>query len=531
MSFDWKKFKELGIFLLLLLPIIIRYQAIYFSLPDGSVFGHTRTYFQDEDAVVADMVKIIKAVTSHPFNLIDPGQTIYPLGGRLLSFLPLSFFYLTDYRHINPVEIISGSPQSQASFYTIIVYCGRIISLLASWFLVYLLWCFYKKENVNSFLVFFGCLVFSFLPAMVILSLEAKSNLVLGLILAAILLTSANWLKNRKDFWLWLSAFLVGVAIGLQLNGILGSFIVLFALLIHYNGKFWIFWKRKINWLIFILPFIGLLFFSPHLLFHPKYILGMLANAGSGALRFSLIIDWKQALASFYMLGAGWLGVVIFTIALVFSVRRFKYLPTTLKLVTVWPLFYLIVFLQTEVPIPRYAFPLLFPIFILLIYWLDKIFRLVGSRWRVVVGAACVLWGLYATLFGCAYIQLFKQPPVQLVANEYLEEIAMPESQIGVYFNYKHYNRVPVDYTKYELSICRDLEDGLVSREQMATLPDFVVTQSSSDYGCQNKLYDLQDNYVLVRDFHNDLVFGFLHFDAKEHWRNLQPAINIYKRK
>ena len=531
MYFDWKKFKELWIFLLLLVLIIIRYPAIYYSLPDGSVFGHTRTYFQDEDAVVADTVKIIQAAIRNPFGILDPGQTIYPLGGRLLSFLPLSYFYLTDYRHINPAQIIAGSAQSQASFYAVLIFCGRLVSLIASWLLAYLLWRFYKKEKINSYLAFLGCLVFSSLPAVVILSLEAKSNLILGLVLATILVVGANWLRGGKDYLLWLSMFLVGIATGLQLNGILGGFIILSALLIRYQGKFWLFWKQKINWLIFIFPVLGLLIASPNLFFHQRYIVAMLNNAGSGALRLSLLVDWRQALASFYMLGAGWLGIGLLSLTLVISIWKFKKLSSALKLVVIWLLLYLFVFLQTELPIPRYGFPLLFPSFVLLIYWLDNIFKSANKKGKVVVGFIFVLWCFYAVFFGLAYMKLFKQHSVQLVANQYFEKIAQPGSSVGVYFNFKHYNRVPIDYSKYKLSVCRDLEDGLVSREQLVSLPDFVVTQTNSDYNCQNEIYDLSDNYVLIKNFHNNLTFVFLNFYAKEHWQNLQPTINIYKKK
>ena len=73
---------------------VFRYSAIHYSLPDGSIFGHTRSYFQDEEAVVADTARLIMAVKSNPLNIFDPGPTVYPIFSDLLSFFPFGLQHL-----------------------------------------------------------------------------------------------------------------------------------------------------------------------------------------------------------------------------------------------------------------------------------------------------------------------------------------------------------------------------------------------------------------------------------------------------
>lgn len=534
MNFILKYRFFLLLFVILFSIFVFRYSAIYYSLPDGSVFGHTRSYFNDEDAVVADTAKIISAIQKGGVNVLNPGRLIYPMFGRFVSFLPMSVFYLFNYKNIDIGQIFLSTPQQQSIFYSLITYSGRIVSFLSSFISIFLFCALCYLFGVNKKIIFFLSTVYAFMPVDVVLSVQSKSNTLLNLLFLLILYASVCWLKGQSDKWLFFAAFVVGVATGTQLNGILSIIIIATSLLLKYGFDFFNFFEKRVNLLILAMPIFGFFIASPALLINPTMIVAMLKNAGSGSLIYSITgINWTEIGITLFLLSGGWLGLLFLTITFIFGLAYLCWGKLSeIKLVVLWFLFYSIFFLETSLPVARYGLPLLSLWLLLFAILLEKFFlKLTGYIWaRIAVYLILLLWFFIVFSFGSAYVRLLSVRPSQILANEFVEEFVPPSSTIGVYYSNKHYKRVPINYTKFQLYACRDMEDGLRPPADYSQPPDWIVVEDNYCFSCLDKLYNIDANYHIVKNWYQDLRFGMLTFDIKGHWLYLQPRIKIFKR-
>jgi len=526
------KHRVLILLVLLLAGIFIfRYGAIHYGLPDGSIFGHTRSYFQDEEAVVADAARLIVAVKSNPLNIFNPGPTVYPIFSDLLSFFPLALSYFTEYHNIDVNQVFYASPQSQTIFYSLIAYSGRLISLASAFFSILLFFFIGIRLGVNRRVVFFLALVYAWMPVDILMSLEAKSNSLMNLILLAVLYLCILWLQtNRHKYLLWAS-FLVGVATGTRLNGVLGAVMIIFSMLFFYRNSILVFFKSRQNFLIFFLPVVGLFLSSPHFILHPDYITRMWSRSGSGRLIFSWQVDWHDIIESVRMISGGWIWGFLFVIVFIYSIWiLFKGEDPKRKIVAAWFIFYFLIFIQTTAPIIRYAYPLL-PLWLLLFAFLSQFILEKKVFWVKTAFISVLLsWGVYVLLFGVAYIKLFREPTLFSIANEYIEKNIPDGSTIGTYYNATFYDRVPINYQRYTIFSCRDLEEGKYDYSQFNFKPDFVVTQENGDV-CLEKVFNYQQFYTEVATFSKNVKLGPLSFYPRGSGTYIPSTVAIYQKK
>ena len=509
---------------------VFRYSAIHYSLPDGSVFGHTRSYFQDEEAVVADTARLIMAVKSNPLNIFDPGPTVYPIFSDLLSFFPLGISYFTKYRHVDISQAFHASPQAQAVFYSLIAYSGRLISFVAAFFSILLFYSIGLRLGVHRRIMFFLAFVYAWMPVDILMSVEAKSNSLMNLLLLVLYLCIL-WLEtNRHKYLLWAS-FFVGMATGTRLNGVLGGVMIAASLLFYYQKNVFVFFQSRRNWWIFACPVLGLLFSSPNFVFHPGYIARMWSRSGSGRLIYSLQVGWYDIIESVRMISGGWIWGFLFVAVFIFSLWiLFKTADPKQKILAIWFIFYFLIFTQTAAPIIRYAYPLL-PLWLLLfalvlrIIWNKKVFWM-----KMATVVVLSVWGVYILLFGVAYIKLLSEPTLFSEANKYVEKNIPTGSTVGTYYNEAFYDRVPIDYQKYQIFSCRDLEEGKYNTEDFNFRPDFIVTQESGDI-CLDKVFHYQQFYHKTASFSKDVRIGLFLFRPGGSGAYVPATVAIYEKK
>lgn len=517
-------------FCLLVGSFIYRAQSLHFSLPDGSIFGHTRSYFNDEDAVVADTAKLIATVKKHPLGIFDPEPTVYPVFGNLLSAVPLGFQYVLHYRGMDIGELMTASPQTQTVFYSLIASAGRLVSFLAAFLAILLFYALCRELGVPGKIAAFLALVYAWMPVDILMSIEAKSNALLNLLLLGILWLCLRFIRTRQDALLLWATLLTGMAFGTRLNGILAGFIPLVTLLFAYRGRIHRFFlSNKKNVLIFFLPFIGALVSSPHLLAHPSYIFRMWSRAGSGSLIFSLDMEWINIFHTLRLIAGGWAGLPLLVCTFGYAVYAIWKLSLPHKIVASWFFFYLLIFIQTAVPIVRYAYPLL-PLWLLLFGSL-----LASRRWPVWTKRAGWIiisgWVAAVFVFGAAYVSLFRERPLEHVVNEFVEKNVPAGASIGTYYNEKFYTRVPINYETYRIFSCRDLEEGKRTQESYPTRPEYLVVSMRSGQACMSRVFGLGTaDYTLETVFSQPLAFGPFHF-LVEHAGAYYPDIfAVYRR-
>lgn len=509
-----------------------RATALRFSLPDGSIYGHTRSYFQDEDAAVADTAKLIAAVKQNPLNIFDPGPTVYPVFGGLLSTLPLGIAYVLQYRGVDVQTLLTASPQAQAEFYSLIAFSGRLVSF-ASAFLSILVFYFLAKElTVKKSVAGWLSFVYAWMPVDILLSIEAKTNALLNLLLLLILLLAIRWSRLGRDKRLFFASVLAGMALGTRLNGFLGVSIIFFAVAWKFRGRIHHFFlENKKNFIIFILPFLGLLVSSPHLLAHPSYIHRMWSRAGSGSLIFSLDMAWENIFTTLRMTAGGWVGLFLLLFAIGYGAYALIRGSVQEKILASWFFFYLFIFAQTTVPIIRYAYPLL-PLWLLLLgIFATRLLRYSSVAWtKIALWGIMLGWGASVVVFGLAYMRLLRQPPLQHAANAYIEQEAPAGAAIGTYFNEEFYLRVPIDYSKYRIFSCRDLEEGIRSEDGFNVRPDYLVVPWRG-VECMTRVFDITGSYERVASFTRDVSFGPFTFDVAGAGAYRPTAIEVYKRR
>lgn len=525
--------EKLLLIALLLICFVVRFPAIYYSLPDGSIYGHTKSYFNDEDAIVVDTARVASSIMRNPLLITDPGQTTYPIFGRIVSFVPLGYFYLTHLRGTNLPALMDASPQERVEVHRFITFSGRLVSLVASFFTILVFVAIGNMLRLKRSIIWLLAITYAFIPVDIGLSIEAKSNALLNLILLTILYLALRWQSTRNDRLLWLAALLVGVAVGTQLNGLFGSIILLFVLILGYHGKIHHHFKNRwSNLVIFILPFCGLLLSSPHILLHPRYALRMVQNAGSGSLLFSLRLDWNNIVNTVKLLTGGWIGTALFLATIVVSLVMWKKITSEIRLILLWFLFYFTMYIQTTVPTARYAYPLL-PLWLLLfgtvLHW---VYTHVGNvQVRRGITVVCGVWALYVIIFGLSYISLFQKIPLQIQANRYVEETIPFGTSVAIYPDLTYYRRVPINQTKYHVITCRDILEGKIVAPATDHEPAYIIINPTEPQkACAEELFGLSSHYTLVKEFTEPLTFGPFRFQVAGHWKSLQSPILIYQR-
>jgi len=511
--FEWKK---LIIFLIPFIAFLFRLNDIYYGLPDGSNIYHKVPYFGDEAMILGNFKKLIVFLhTRNPIHLLHWTNTFtYTFLGRALAFLiyaPMVLLTRKDFLGKSPavIEVLKVMQMTLS---------GRIISLIASFLCLILIYKLLKLLKAKSLYIWLALIYIAFNSADVLISIQSKANALMNLFILLCLYCSLLWLeKNGKKLkYLLVAAGFSALAMTSRLNGGLSFFIVWSSFLLQFRFNLKKILEKKKEIVLIIISFlITFVIAYPATFFNSLEFLRLWQIASGD--RLTTNINWHGVFSSLRYLAGGSLGVVVLITITILSLIYFKKMNKKERVVAAWFYLYLLISCSTAGCAIRYLYPLLATYILLFYIVIKRLFNYLKKKSFFLLGiTVTVLILIFTTNFflGLSMLDFYNGKDIRLETVKFVNDNFPENSSIGTYLYPEFYAPyVPLDYDKYDLISYRAREEFGIDKQYLFpwwrsnnNRPDYLVVERRGywDPGFQ-EFFGVKDNYKLIKTFDRKL--------------------------